>query len=462
MQIQTIEVQTIRHGMPEKTTVVQNDSARLLRCILTDYVIPDDTTARLYAKKPTGAIVYNDCVIIDNTVELELTNQLLAETGTVCCQIELTKAKNTLTSFEFCIDVKRQLKDNKAIESSNEFTALENAFNEVESLKITGAVVDGPVSFQQGIRGHALCTSTSHGKGQAGWQHAFQVTTTGVYQNQLLEFSISQRHRIGKLYIKLASSSTAGTVKVESFYTIGNIYVSYVCLNNVLDVYIQKSEAYDEIDCIITQKGSYMNNTHITWVDKVVSSLPDGAVAALLNTNNINFTATTNGGTALIVDNVNSADDRTYIAFKNKGANAGYLSMSGNDLYTYKNSTNCKVLDSKNYMTVITDYMTVFEAKNSIKLKVPISKTTDTSSFYSGTLESTIKAENPATVAFVNNTISLSNANITYRGDGRTIEMSIENIVGTNYIYITLKNKSSTRMIVEFSSNSGIFVEQIL
>ena len=291
-------------------------------------------------------------------------------------------------------------------------------------LSLTGGTVDGSTAFRQGIRGYSLSSSASHGKGTSGWQYAFQITTTGTYQNQFLEFSIVQRNRIGKLYIKLVSNKTAGVVSVGEFYTIGNINVSYVCSDNALDVYIQKSEAYDEIDCLITHKGSYMNGTVITWIDTVVSSLPDGAVAALSNTINlddktgnveiicdtinpsnflikrnsdtngaflgfsnnnnvlgyvgvsgteiphyvnaekqsypillanksnigsVSFTTNSSGGTTLTLDNNNSTDNRTYLAFKNKGVQAGYLSMSGNDLYTYKNKANCKVLDTDNF-----------------------------------------------------------------------------------------------------------------
>ena len=169
-----------------------------------------------------------------------------------------------------------------------------------------------------------------------------------------------------------------------------------------------------------------MNGTVITWIDTVVSSLPDGAVEVPANTikldssirdiillcaddnglptkcfikrnsdtngaflgfsnNNdvlgylgvsgtkipyymtsekqsyplltankenigsLEINTPSSGGTALILDNSKSSDDRTYLAFKNKGVNAGYLSMSGNDLYTYKNKTNCKVLDTDNF-----------------------------------------------------------------------------------------------------------------
>lgn len=334
-------------------------------------------------------------------------------------------------------------------------------------LPLTGGNVSGLTSFSQGIRGYSLSSSASHGKGQNGWSHAFKITTTGVYQNQFMKFSVVQRNRMGMIYIRLVSNTTSGTVIVGEFYTIGNIKAAYVCENNVLDVYINKSEAYDEIDCIITQKGNYMNGTAITWVDTVLNSLPEGAVPALSNTTDtFNFTANSSGGTALVLDNTNSADNKTYMSFKNKGQAAGYLSMSGNDLYTYKNSSNCKVLDSKNYTSVLTDYMQVYNVRNSIKLKIPVNKTTDSDSYYSGTVDYTVKAETANSVVFLRDQLSISNECFKsyHRNTSKNADFtaSLSNIQGTGYMYLTFTNNHSTSnqcIMVSFSNSSGISVE---
>lgn len=349
-------------------------------------------------------------------------------------------------------------------------------------LQLTGGNVSGPVSFSQGMRGYTLSASTSHGKGQAGWQHAFRITTTGTYQNQFMKFSITQRNRAGRLYISLYSNSTAGDVSVNNFYTFGNIKVSYLNSDKALDVYIQKSEPYDEIDCMITQKGSYMNGTEITWVDNIVSILPDGVAAALSNTTDtFNITAGAGGGTALVLNNSNSTDDRTYLQFKNKDNNAGYLSMSENDLYTYKNKENHKVLDTENYTEYAAqkehthdNHMMAFEVKNSIKLRVPISVKADNSSGYFSEISvydgnRTVKAENVNCVVFLRNRLSMSGSSFDVRDYATTsvsnygITSSISGIPGTYYAYVTFKNNITTHnMLVEFSSSSGISVEEIL
>lgn len=127
MKIQIIEVRTGIFGIPRKINAVQGDSGRILRCKVTDMSIPSGSTARICARKPSGAKVYNSCNISGNTVEVELTTQMLAEIGKTQAQIEVTYSGKRITTFKFVIDVEECLVDNSSIESTNEFTALEKA-----------------------------------------------------------------------------------------------------------------------------------------------------------------------------------------------------------------------------------------------------------------------------------------------------------------------------------------------
>lgn len=120
-------------GIPGKVEVIQADSGRQMKCQIMDMTVPEGCTARVYGKKPSGAEIYNDCSIKGNAVIIELTTQFLAEIGTVPAQVELTKEGNTVTSFEFLLVVKRSLVKSSAIESSNEFTALEKALNDAKA-----------------------------------------------------------------------------------------------------------------------------------------------------------------------------------------------------------------------------------------------------------------------------------------------------------------------------------------
>lgn len=141
MNEQVLRIDIGRIGLQRKIDAVQGDSGRVLKCILTDYAIPPDASARIYAVKPSGAEIYNNCDITGNSsVSVELTTQMLAELGVTRCQVEISKLNKKVTSFEFCIEVKRSLISDTAIESTDEFTALEEAL--AEARQVTAPVFD--------------------------------------------------------------------------------------------------------------------------------------------------------------------------------------------------------------------------------------------------------------------------------------------------------------------------------
>ena len=56
----------------------------------------------------------------------------------------------------------------------------------------------------------------------------------------------------------------------------GNISAYYKATNNVVSIYLQKTEAYDHIEICGIEKGSYMAGTSIIWKNQTVTSLPSG------------------------------------------------------------------------------------------------------------------------------------------------------------------------------------------
>ena len=115
---------------------VQFDTDRYLDCYFEDIDITGVSSARIYAKKPDGTEVYNDCVIQNGYITAPLTSQTLAVVGKVNCQLQLV-IDGTLTSFAFTVIVDESLVSSSAIPSSNEYTALESLIAEAES------VIDG-------------------------------------------------------------------------------------------------------------------------------------------------------------------------------------------------------------------------------------------------------------------------------------------------------------------------------
>lgn len=122
----TLELNLQNKTLLRRIHAVQADSGRTLKCIIADGTLPSGVTARIYARKPSGKEVYNDCTIDGNAVVATLTTQLLAEIGNVPCQIEISMSDaDKVTTFKFEIVVEESLVADSAIESSNEYSSLE-------------------------------------------------------------------------------------------------------------------------------------------------------------------------------------------------------------------------------------------------------------------------------------------------------------------------------------------------
>lgn len=127
----------------------QGDTARGAIVTLTaggSIVEPTTEQVRIYAKKPDGTKVYNDCTIQDGKVKIVFTNQLLAIAGSLPVELEMMSGNDILTTPIFVIQVLPTNIDSSAIESSDEFTALEDALQKVEDL---GNIDDTTVSFSR-------------------------------------------------------------------------------------------------------------------------------------------------------------------------------------------------------------------------------------------------------------------------------------------------------------------------
>lgn len=96
-----------------------------------EFEIPEDAILYTNIKKPDGKFCYNECERDEqykNRVMVQLTNQALAAAGTAHCDIEIRSKGNQLilSSQAFTIEIEKSMRDESAIESSNEMTALEN------------------------------------------------------------------------------------------------------------------------------------------------------------------------------------------------------------------------------------------------------------------------------------------------------------------------------------------------
>lgn len=132
------------------TAVAQDTMSRYLDCSLYNNGITLDLTghmAQLYITKKDGTIVVTHGEIKDaaaGRVQFELTNQALAVSGDLDLQIVLTSSAGEVLSSEiFKLHVLPSIRNDEAIESTNEFGALVVLFQEIQnSLDLMSAIVD--------------------------------------------------------------------------------------------------------------------------------------------------------------------------------------------------------------------------------------------------------------------------------------------------------------------------------
>ena len=118
--------------------VKQSDNARYLLFRILDNGVPFDLTGktvRFFGKKPDGKEIYNDMTITSATkgeCELRLTSGALSTPGILQLEIEIKENEDTISTFILDVNIKKSLRSNSSIQSSNEYTVIEKI---IETMK---------------------------------------------------------------------------------------------------------------------------------------------------------------------------------------------------------------------------------------------------------------------------------------------------------------------------------------
>lgn len=128
----TIQLDFTKEGLRENVEAVQGDTGRTLLCTITG-VDMAGVSARFYAVKKSGKEIYNNCPVSGNKVTINLTEQTLAETGVVKCQLDLRKGSQKVQSFIFDIEVTPSLMAQSEYLSSNEYKVVDDLAEKVET-----------------------------------------------------------------------------------------------------------------------------------------------------------------------------------------------------------------------------------------------------------------------------------------------------------------------------------------
>lgn len=110
----------------------------------TAFFVPAEATAILRAQKPDGTILYNHCVIDDGKVEYTITSQTVAVTGVYACELQISSGGRIIYSPYVTLNVMDNLYSDAEVESSNEFTELDEALKKLPSLDVINSKYTKP------------------------------------------------------------------------------------------------------------------------------------------------------------------------------------------------------------------------------------------------------------------------------------------------------------------------------
>ncbi|SHJ63890.1 protein of unknown function [Clostridium amylolyticum] len=116
-------------------------NTRFIEGYVTDRGMAVDLTGyqvKFYALKPDKHEIFNSVEILnakEGKVKIPLTSQTLAVQGNVECELSIFNDSGLATSRGFIVRVYKTLRNDSSIESSNEFTALIEALNDIEEAK---------------------------------------------------------------------------------------------------------------------------------------------------------------------------------------------------------------------------------------------------------------------------------------------------------------------------------------
>lgn len=118
----------------------QNDTlTRKIVLSLTDrgrpFNLAEYDTATIYAEKPDGTVVYDNCSVEEQGLSYILSTQMLTVSGSVSCEIRLSGANGmqSVSCPVFEIYVEECLQSDGAIISKNEYSALDNALKQAKT-----------------------------------------------------------------------------------------------------------------------------------------------------------------------------------------------------------------------------------------------------------------------------------------------------------------------------------------
>lgn len=128
-----INLSMARKPVPTRIDYVQYATEPNLVFMLDDFTPSPSAVCSFYVKKPSGAEVFNHGTLVDNVITVPITTQTFAEAGRNECQLQIVDEK-VAVSFLIYAQVEKNIIEDSAIESSNEYSALVDILQEAQGL----------------------------------------------------------------------------------------------------------------------------------------------------------------------------------------------------------------------------------------------------------------------------------------------------------------------------------------
>lgn len=160
-----VNIKAAQYEPPVLIHYVQGSTEIPLEFNITDYEIPSGSTARIYIRRPDKTESYNDCTIDGNVITYKPTAQFFSVAGICTGQLQIMIGDDFLVTFPLLFDVAENIIDDSAIESSNEYGALESLLQEAqENIPAAGEAAEAANQAAQSANNAANAANTAAGE----------------------------------------------------------------------------------------------------------------------------------------------------------------------------------------------------------------------------------------------------------------------------------------------------------
>lgn len=181
MNEKNINIRVVDWEPPQMIHYTQGGTEIPLVFNILDYEIPSGATARIYILKPSKKQVYNNCTVDGNSISYKPTAQSFIEAGRNLVKLQVVVGQDLLFSFTLFVDVEPNFINEDAIESTDEYGALESLLQEAQvNIPAAGEAAEAANQAAQSANNAAGSANTAAGSAN---QAATAATTAAGSAN---------------------------------------------------------------------------------------------------------------------------------------------------------------------------------------------------------------------------------------------------------------------------------------